>query len=367
MKSFHGLINITFLKINHNPLQYVDIHLLQKLNPIKLISTDNFRLFCNKPRPDTVCNSDIRRTVSCKDLISNLVINVSMWVIIVMVLISNTASIVYFIIIARKQRKKNISTLQIIVVWLHISDFACGIYLTMITSSNIYFKGSYAINEWHWRSHIACNIASHIFTFFKISSLSAVGIMTFVRLKLVIDPYQSRFLVSSFSSKYVLSLIVSISFTSVFLTNFNIFLSETKLLPNALCSISYDPMGHMVNRVFAVIVSLSQLITCCGDIWMYVAIYNKTRVSFTKQVSRVKKIFQRKMISQIILITGSNIACWIPSGIIYMIFALGYKISVDILLYTTIYITPVNSMFNPLLITFVNTNYHPKQTIKVQK
>ena len=73
------------------------------------------------------------------------------------------------------------------------------------------------------------------------------------------------------------------------------------------------------------------------------------------------------MISQIILITGSNIACWIPSGIIYMLFALGYKISVDILLYTTIYITPVNSMFNPLLITFVNTNYKPKQTIKVQK
>ena len=80
MKSFYGLINMTFLKINHNPLQYVDIHLLQKLTQIKLISTDNFRLCCIKPRSDTVCKSDIRRTVSCKDLVSNLVINVSMWV-----------------------------------------------------------------------------------------------------------------------------------------------------------------------------------------------------------------------------------------------------------------------------------------------
>ena len=366
-KSFYGLVNMTFLKINHNPLQYIHIHLLQGLNQIKLISTDNFRLCCIKPRSDTVCKSDIRRTVSCKDLISNLVINVSMWVIILLVLILNTVSIVYFIKIARKQRKKNISTFQIIVVWLNISDFACGIYLTMIISSNIYFKGSYAINELHWRSHIVCNIASHIFTFFQISSLSAVGIMTFVRLKVVIDPFQSRFLVSSFSSKYVLSLILSISFASVFLTNLNMVLSETKLLPNGLCSIFYDPMGLMVNRVSAIILSLSQLITCCGVIWMYVAIYNKTRISFTKHISRVKKNFQRKMISQIILITGSNIACWIPSGIIYMLFALGYKISVDILLYTTIYITPVNSMFNPLLITFVNTNYNPKQTIKVQK
>ena len=104
-----------------------------------------------------------------------------MWVIILMVLILNTASIVNFIKIARKERKKNISTFQIIVVWLNISDFACGMYLAIIISSNIYFKGSYAINELHWRSHIACNIASHIFTFFQISSLSAVAIMKFVR------------------------------------------------------------------------------------------------------------------------------------------------------------------------------------------
>ena len=304
----------------------------------------------------------------CKDLISNLVINVSMWVIIFLVLILNIASIVYFIKITRKQqRKKKISTFQIIAVWLNISDFACGMYLAIIISSNIYFKGSYAINELYWRSHIACNIASHIFSFFQISSLSAVGIMTFVRLQVVIDPFQSRFLVSSFSSRYVFSLIVSISFTSVLLTNLNMFLSETRLLPSGLCSIFYDPMGHRVNRVSAIILSLLQLITCCGVIWMYVAIYNKTRVSFTKQNSRVKKILQRKMIYQIILITGSNIACWVPSGITYMVFALGYKFPVDVLLYTTIYITPVNSIVNPVLITFINTNYNPKQTIKVQK
>ena len=50
-KSFYGLISMIFLKINQNPLQYIDIHLLQELNQIKLISTDNFRLCCIKPRP----------------------------------------------------------------------------------------------------------------------------------------------------------------------------------------------------------------------------------------------------------------------------------------------------------------------------
>ena len=167
MKSFHGLINMTFLKINQNPLQYIHIHLLQELNQIKLISTDNFRLCCIKPKPDIVCNSVITWTASCKDLISNFVIYVSMWVIMLLVLILNIASIVNFINKARKERKKKISTFQIIVVWLNISDFTCGMYLAIIISSNIYFKGSYAINEFHWQRHIACNVASHIFSFSK--------------------------------------------------------------------------------------------------------------------------------------------------------------------------------------------------------
>ena len=359
-KSFYGLINMTFLKINKNPLQYIPIHLLQELNQVKLIFTDNFRLCCIKPRTDIVCNSVVRFPASCKDLISNLVINVSIWVIMLLVLILNIASIVNFINSARKQRKKNIGTFQIIVGWLNISDFTCGMYLAIIISSNIYFKGSYAINEFQWRSHIACNVASHIFTFFQISSLSAVGIMTFVRLKVVIDPFQSRFLVSSFSFKNVFSVIISISFTSVLLTNLNMFLSETKLLQSALCSIFYDPMGHMVHRISAIILSILQWTTCCGVILMYVAIYNKTRVSFAEKTSRVKKILQRKIIFKIVLITGSNIAWFIPSCIIYMFFALGYKFSGDTLLYTTIYITPVNSVVNPALTTFVDTNYNPK-------
>ena len=187
----------------------------RELNQIKLISTDNFRLCCIKPRPDVLCNSFIRWPASCKDLISNLVISVSMWVIMLLVLILNIASITNFIKIARKQRKKKIGTFQIIVVCLNISDFACGMYLAIIISSNIHFKGSYAINELHWRSHIACNIASHIFTFFQISSLSTVGIMTFARLRVVIDPFKSKFLVFQFSFKKVLSVIISMSFTSI--------------------------------------------------------------------------------------------------------------------------------------------------------
>ena len=77
IKSFDGLLNVTFLKINQNPLQSIHIHLLQEFTQIKLISTDNYRLCCIKPRSDIVCNSVIRWPVSCKDLISKSAIRLS--------------------------------------------------------------------------------------------------------------------------------------------------------------------------------------------------------------------------------------------------------------------------------------------------
>ena len=200
--------------------------------------------------------------------------------------------------------------------------------------------------------------------FFQIASLSTVGFMTLARLLVVIDPLGSRFRIFSFTVKSLLSVFFSLSVTSVLLTGFIVHMSETKLLPNGLCSIFYDPMGQAVYSFSAVGLSILQFITCCGVILMYVAIYKQNKSPhLQKKTSGVKKSLQRKCIFQIIFITGSNIACWVPSCIIYMFFALRYKFSSDILLYTTIYITPVNSVVNPVLIIFINRVSNAKSTL----
>ena len=354
-KSFDGLQNMTFLKINQNPLQFIHIHLLQEFTEIKLIFSDNYRLCCIKPRSDIVCNSVIKWPASCKDLISKSAISLSMWVIMLLVIILNVVSIANCIKVVVKERNKMTSTFQIFAFCLNICDFACGIYLAIIISFSTYFKGSYAINELHWRSHFACYMASYLFTFFQLSSLSIVGFMTLARLLVVIDPFRSRFRIFSFTIKSVISVFISISFTSVLITGFIMYMSESNLLPNGLCTIFYDPMGQTLNRVSAIALSLLQLTSCFSVIFMYLIIYNRTRASFQEQTNGVDNFLQRKMIFQIVLITGSNIVCWVPSGIIYILSALTYKFPAEILLYTTIYITPVNSIVNPVFITLVNT------------
>ena len=105
-----------------------------------------------------------------------------MLVIMLLVLILNLTSIANFIKIARKEKKTNINTFQIIALFLNITDFACGMYLAIILSSNIYYKGSYAINELHWQSYIACYVTSHLLTFFHFVTDLLLLNMIFIKL-----------------------------------------------------------------------------------------------------------------------------------------------------------------------------------------
>ena len=62
-----------------------------------------------------------------------------------------------------------------------------------------------------------------------------------------------------------------------------------------------------------------------------------------------KKNSNKRLIIQIIIITASNILCWIPSGIIYLISMFMKQYPIEMVIWTTIAVTPVNSIINPIV------------------
>ena len=65
------------------------------------------------------------------------------------------------------------------------------------------------------------------------------------------------------------------------------------------------------------------------------------------------------VIIQIITLTISNIICWIPSGIIYLISTFSNKYPIDIAIWTPIVLTPINSIIDPIVFSIVSI--HNKQ------
>ena len=76
-----------------------------------------------------------------------------------------------------------------------------------------------------------------------------------------------------------------------------------------------------------------------------ITILRKTQRNLKKSVS----LNTFNLIAQVVIVTFSNLMCWIPSNIIYISTSFMSKYQTDLLIWTTKAVTPINSMINPLV------------------
>ena len=352
-RMFFGIENIKHFAIFGNPLKEIDADLFVGVFKLQFIFTGNFRLCCIRPNKDSICTAKAQWPASCEDLISNIYIYISMWIVTLSVVLLNLISFLYLVLIPKIETQLK-GHFQAIARCLNISDLTYGVYMTFILAATVYFKNTFAVNKLQWRGHIACKFAASTFSFFQISSVSVIIFMTLARLLISIDPLKSRFRNVSFSSKCLIGTFLNALILAAVLTLINIYFSKSKLLPTALCNIFYDPLVNSINKYSAIFLAVLQLGTSLAVASMNIILYNKTNDSFKIHMNQKKTTTQRQMILQIIMITGTNILCWFPSGIIYILSVFIQSFPIDILLYTTIYITPLNSLVNPIFIILTN-------------
>ena len=348
-----GIKNLKHFIIFGNPLKNLNSFLLIQFSKLEFILTDNFRLCCIKPNKDSICTAEVEWPASCEDLIANSYLSITMWIVTVSVVLLNSSSFLYLVLSPETGMQLK-GCFQAISKCLNTSDLTCGVYMTFILIATIYFKNTFAVNELEWRGHIACKVAASTFTFFQISSVAVIIFMTLARLSITIDPFKSKFRNASFCSKCLIATFLAGLVFSTILTLINIYFSNSMFLPTALCNIFYDPLVNSVNKYSAIFLAVSQLGASLAVVAMNIILYKKTKDSFKMQMNKKKVSSHRQMIIQIIMITGTNILCWVPSGIIYILSVFIQSFPTDILLYTTIYVTPLNSLVNPIFIMLVS-------------
>ena len=177
--------------------------------------------------------------------------------------------------------------------------------------------------------------------------------MAIARLQVTMSPLHSKFkLVSStcrsIMSIFVLALGISVSFTFAYIY------SSDSILPTALCNIFYNPLGCKIKHFSALFLAILQFATCFAVTFMYFLLYWNSTSSLEVHSSKSRIVSLRRIMIQIILITGTNIISWVPSATIYIASIFIKCFPTDVLLYTTIFITPLNSMFNSIFIAIVN-------------
>ena len=205
-----GLKSLASLKIVGNYLHEIDVQALQHSSKIEEIITDNYRLCCVMPSATTICHALMEWPASCDDLISNQMLRIGMWVVFTLILgtnITNLLCLFYF----KNIQNVRFNCFQAILVFINVSDLACGLYMSKISAADLVYKGSFAVKDLIWRTHILCYTAAAIFIFFQISSLSVMLFMTFSRLMVVQNPFTTKFRNTKFVFKSMIIMYMSIS------------------------------------------------------------------------------------------------------------------------------------------------------------
>ena len=173
----------------------------------------------------------------------------------------------------------------------------------------------------------------------------------------VIPPLKSRFKRKRFILKCIfifglLSFINNIALGIFYRIKF-------QSLATSLCSPFIDPTDSnwliKFITLFTAVFQISTSIFICAvyGILIRYLMDNSRRLEMSRKKSYVY------LLIQLIAVTFSNLLCWIPSNIIYLSSLFMSRYPTDLLIWTTIAVTPINSIINPLVFIITTLKSKP--------
>ena len=348
---FYNVTRIYILMLYKNPLTHLKIDMF-KHQPIRIILTTDYHMCCivDLSSKDIECSASPPWFISCSRLFLNNFIRISFIGISIGVITLNLLSFIQKVIMSMKNTIG--STFNISVGYINIGDFCCGLYLLTIWFADLAYKDSFIIHDTKWRSHISCFLAFSLALLFSMSVPFGITFLAVARLLIVVFPFDSKFKLRPFSLKcLLLGTFIIINFITIIMLG----LSKEGSIPTNLCSPFIDPTKSIIEmKVTTSIVAGIQMISLVTTICIYVLLIKFLYYTTHKNGIIYQKQASKSILFQLIMITSSNILCWVPSSLIHLSTTFLPTYSTNLLTWTTITFVPINSIINPFIFLFVS-------------
>ncbi len=129
-----------------------------------------------------------------------------------------------------------------------------------------------------------------------------------------------------------------------------------RLLPFSLCLPFVDPADqvHLI-KVFVWFTLISETVTSGAIIVMHVVLVQEVKM-ISENFLGVKSKQESKfvLVGQLIMVTASNILCWLPANVVYLVSMFLTRYPIDLVVWTTIAVLPLNAIFNPAIFLSVS-------------
>ncbi len=348
-KHFVGLGMLACLSIRDNPITQIESDLYKYLSNLKRMDTDYFAVCCSVSN-GTLCNTKPQWPMSCSDILGQKAMKICLILTVVLIFLLSFISCLCFHVKIENTKMKRTSY-DFTVLCVNICDMLCGIYLIIVLAADSHYSGVFFTSEFVWRSHGLCHFGSVISAMFCTMSPAVLNFLAISRLLVVLYPMNVDYKSFAFVRKYIFGIICFSTATSLLVWLLYYFAEGIKSLTLPLCSLVGVTEGFLVVKTFTLFVSV--LLIVCS---ITILIFNICLLCNLKKESAVKKKskLKTKTLVQIIVVTTSNLLCWIPSSIIYILSFALIDYSTNLLVWTITAVVPINSIVNPIVFNIMN-------------
>lgn len=347
---FNDLVKIDIFSMKGINMSRVDTDAFEEIH-FKILETQNYFLCCLVPL-ETKCSSNMPWYATCADLLPHTAVKITFYTICFVILIGNIASI----ILQRMsflQKLDKTGAYGITVASINVADIIGAIPLFVLWIADLSFKNIFFLNENYWRSSVFCYFTFGTNICFNIMSPSFLYFLAFSRLMVVLYPMDTEFKDTKFVFRWLLTILAASNFVAITFTITSWYL--TLNIPMSLCSPFIDLTNDItIIKVITFLTAIMQVTAAICILIVYsILIVSLKKSQETLQQSMSKKQSNLSLVVQIIIVTSSNILSWIPCGIIYVMVMFMEKYPIDMLIWITIGVAPINSVVNPIV--FIST------------
>nr|XP_027208488.1 G-protein coupled receptor GRL101-like [Penaeus vannamei] len=341
--TFSGLSSLLSLDVRSNRVAVMGSRVFSSLGKLDHLWTDEFR-FCCLARGVGQCHPPPDEFSSCEDLMSNIMLRVSVWVLGTLALSGN------FIVIVWRIYESDNKVHSFLITNLALGDLCMGFYLIIIAAVDVNYRGVYFIYDAIWRSSSLCQLAGFFSTFSSELSVFTLTVITLERFSVIIFPFRTTRLNMQWT-KIIMGVVWACVGVLAALPLADIHYFRNFYGRSGVClalHITHEkPSGWEYSVFVFLVLNFLSFSVIAASYW---GMYRAARTSS----AAVRNDHQRResnMAKRMTAIVVTDAACWMPIILLGIVSLAGVRIPPQVFAWVAVFVLPLNAAVNPLLYT----------------
>ncbi|KAH9525768.1 hypothetical protein Btru_002320 [Bulinus truncatus] len=331
----------------------------------RALQVDNYKLCCRQLHNSRTSLKECAHVrdpfSSCCDLMTSTILRVLLWTTGLFSILGNAAVIVYRFVYDRKSFGMGYGHF---VAHLSISDLLMGVYLVVIASADMHYRGNYLLSEQYWRSSAVCMAAGFLSTLSSEISIFFVFLITLDRFLVIRFPF-GQVRIRRKAAILICALTWAAGIVLASIPGLHHFGHWSVYTTTGVCAglpfNRREDAGWLYSQTIFIYVNfLLFLLITAGQVVIYRAM-DKMRMPESCLTDAGSRRAQDMTVAKnLLLVVVADFLCWFPIGVLGLMTLCGHQMDKDVYAWTVVLVLPINSAINPVLYTIPSIVQHSR-------